>query len=180
MCAMISITPPYFILTGPPGAGKTAVLDVLAKAINTVPEPARRVLSHQRQISGTATGDQDPAAFVEQMRALAVSDFASAQGPTVFDRGLPDLLGYCAHYKISDAQVRDAVAAHRYRSPVFVFPPWPEIYQTDQERRLDAEGAQAFGALTRSAYLQTGYDLIDVPKDTPAQRAAFILAHING
>ncbi|MEL6693455.1 MAG: AAA family ATPase [Pseudomonadota bacterium] len=171
--------PPFFILTGPPGSGKTTVLDILVRQMSTVAEPARRVLAEQRRIGGTATGDQDPDAFVAQMLNLSEADYDHAAGTTVFDRGLPDLLAFTAYYQLQDQAVRAAIEAHRYRSQVFFFPPWKEIYKNDDERTLDYEGAAAFGELTRSGYLQSGYDLIDVPADTPEVRARFILDRIE-
>ena len=171
--------PPYFILTGPPGSGKTTVLDLLTRELPTVAEPARRVLAEQRRIGGAATGDQDPAAFVAQMRDLAISDYEQAAGITVFDRGLPDLLAFTQYYKLADAPVRAAIEKHRYRSPVFFFPPWEEIYENDDERTLDFDGAAAFGELTRAGYLSSGYELISVPAGLPEARAQFILDRLG-
>lgn len=96
MSAITSKSPSYFVLSGPPGSGKTSLLKALGSRVQTVAEPARRVLAEQRRIGGTATGDQDPAAFVAQMLALAVRDYGAASGISVFDRGLPDLLGFTA------------------------------------------------------------------------------------
>lgn len=170
---------PFHILTGSPGSGKTTLIEALARQINTVPEIARRVLTEQRAIKGTATGDQDPDAYVQYMLDMAVADYTAANGRTLFDRGIPDLLAYCAHYRLSDQKVCAAVQNHRYHSKVFVLPDWPEIYETDAERTLDFDGASAFGALTRAAYRQSGYTLVDVPKASVATRCTFILTNLE-
>ncbi|MCR9079516.1 MAG: ATP-binding protein [Hyphomonadaceae bacterium] len=164
----------FYILAGPPGAGKTTLLHSLSGRLNTVPEYARRVLAHERKTGGRATGDQDPALFVERMLDMAISDFEAADGLTLFDRGLPDLLAFCAHYRIPDDAVRDAVATRRYQTDVFFLPAWEDIYTTDDERILDFAGARAFGALIRTAYQQSGYNLIQVPTASPQARAAFV------
>lgn len=176
---MSSKTPPFFVLTGPPGSGKTTVLTALCDRVNTVSEPARRVLSEQRRIGGTATGDQDPSQFVAHMLSLAASDIASAEGATLFDRGLPDLLGFTTHYELDATAVLEAVAMYRYRSPVFFLPSWEAIYENDDERTLSFEGSAAFGDLIRQAYEKTGYEILMVPKLSPKHRADFILEQMT-
>ena len=173
---MKSETPPFFILTGPPGSGKTRLIEALAGHIQTVPEVARRVLAIERARGGTATGEQDPEAFVARMLGMAMADYTTANGPTIFDRGIPDLLAYCAHYQVSDLDVRAAINAHRCRPNVFILPAWQEIYASDAERTLDFDGATAFGDLTRDAYRRSGYTLVDVPKSSVETRIAFILS----
>lgn len=172
-------TPPFFILTGPPGSGKTTLIESLEQHVKVVPEAARRVLTIERASGGTATGEQDAAAFVARMLDMSTADYAAATGPTVFDRGLPDLLAFTTYYQLPDRDVQTAIQAHQYQPPVFVLPSWPEIYQTDAERTLDFAGAAAFGDLTRRAYLRSGYSLVDVPKASPEARLAFILAALK-
>ncbi|MEO1662390.1 MAG: AAA family ATPase [Pseudomonadota bacterium] len=175
-----NISPPFYILTGPPGAGKTALLRALSQRAATVPEAARRVLANERATGGTATGDQDPAAFISRMRETRIRDYSQASGLTLFDRGLPDLLAFCRFYGVSDGVVRAAITGHPYRPKVFFLPAWQAIYQQDAERRLDFAGAQAFGALTRDGYIQSGYQLVDVPVGPVAARAAFVQARLEG
>lgn len=171
---------PYYILEGPPGAGKSTVLDLLADQMPVIAEPARRVLLQQRAIGGRGTGEQDPALFIRLMRDTILDDYTFATGPTVFDRGLPGLLAFCEYYGISSSDIRRHIKHLRYNRTVFWFPPWQDIYKTDAERQLDFEGAAQFGHLVRQSYLQSGYVLVPVPKTTPEQRAAFILNQIAG
>ncbi|MDJ0919622.1 MAG: ATP-binding protein [Henriciella sp.] len=168
----------FFVLAGPPGAGKTTVLEILSARVTCVAEPARRVLAAQRASGERGTGDQDPALFVDLMLKTAIADFDHARGLTVFDRGLPDLLAFCEHYRLSKRAVLRHVRARRYDPTVFWFAPWRAIYVQDDERTLDFPGTVRFGNRIRAAYRQSGYHLIDVPFGTPQARAAFILDRI--
>ena len=171
--------PPFFILTGPPGSGKTSLLEALSDKVSTAPEAARRVLAKQRASGGTATGEQDPEAFIARMWQMMKADYDAASGLTLFDRGLPDLRAFCAYYDVPDAELRAAIKTMRYQPLVFFLPAWLEIYQSDEERRLDFAGAAAFGERTRQAYSRSGYVILDVPKTTLADRCAFILDHLD-
>jgi len=170
---------PFHILAGPPGAGKTTVLQLLSETVQVVPEPARRVLAEQRAIGGQGTGDADQALFVQLMLEMAQADHAAASGLTLFDRGLPDLLAFCTHYGLPKRPIQTAITAQRYAPAVFWFPPWPEIYTPDDERKLDFQGAVEFGELIHQAYLQSGYSIVPVPQAPPQERAAFILRQIG-
>lgn len=171
--------PPFFVLTGAPGSGKTSLLAELSPTYSTVSEYARRVLADERRRGGSATGDQNPSAFVDRMLDVAKADYDQARGQTVFDRGLPDILAFCAYYGLPDKRVLEALSRRRYGGHVFFLPPWEDIYRNDHERTLTFRGATAFGALTRTAYERAGYRLTHVPKISIADRAAFIRAKIE-
>lgn len=174
-----SHAPPFFILTGPPGSGKSTLLKTLSNAVNTVPEAARRVLADQRETGGTRTGEHDPGAFIRSMKNMMLADYQTASGLTLFDRGLPDLLAFCAYYQCADTEVRQQIRTSRYQLRVLFLPAWREIYHQDQDRKLDFEGAAAFGEQTREGYLQSGYIFIELPKASLSERKAFVLDHIG-
>ena len=92
-----------------------------------------------------------------------------------FDRGIPDLIGYAELFGLDAADAATAAAVHRYNDLVFMLPSWPEIYATDAERRMTFEAAKAFGERVRDIYVQLGYSVVDVPRDTIVARVRFIL-----
>ena len=167
------------MITGPPGSGKTPIVrELVASGFTGVVEPAREVIAEQRAIGEDAVYDTDPRLFLRLMLSRAVADFrrmSDAPGPVFFDRGIPDLIGYAELFGLDASDAANAAATHRYHDPVFVLPSWPEIYVTDNERRMTFEAAEAFGERVRSIYVDLGYSIVDVPCETVLARARFIL-----
>lgn len=148
--------------------------------METVPEPARELIAEHRAVTGEATLDHRPDLFVERLisRSLQNYRYASEATVTVFDRGLPDCLAYAAVYGIDTQRAMEAAAANRYENPVFVAPPWEEIYTTDDMRKATLAEAESFYSEVISAYDRLGYDMIELPKASVEERAAFITTHL--
>jgi predicted ATPase len=142
-----------------------------------VPEAARETIAEQRAISGQGVYDRDPALFVQLMLERALTDLgsaASSEQPVFFDRGIPDLVGYCQLFDLDPTRAWEAARLHRYNNVVFAMPPWPEIYTTDADRKMTFEFAAAFGRHVLTVYEELGYSVVDVPRSSPAERARFI------
>lgn len=167
-----------YVITGPPGSGKTVVLrELITLGYVGVAEPARGVIAEQRAINGEGVYDRDPALFVELMLAKSLIDFAafvSSELPVFFDRAIPDLVGYCRIFGIDPTRAWEAAARHRYNVVIFALPPWPEIYTTDEDRKMTFESAAAFGQTIVEVYEELGYVAVDVSRSSPSGRAAFI------
>lgn len=166
-----------YIVTGPPGAGKTTLMNEMRHAVSCVDEPARRVIAAHRTEQRAQIGGQDPPQFIADMLALTIGDYTQTalhEGPVVFDRGLPDLIAYAAYYGVSDGAVQQAARAMRYETQVFWCPAWPAIYRTDADRTLGFDEASAFGERIATAYRTAGYTLINIPFGTVSQRAEFV------
>jgi predicted ATPase len=176
---MTESTKNLLVITGPPGSGKTPVLhELVASGFAGVAEPAREVIAEQRAIGGDGVYDKNRRLFLNLMLSRAVADFrrmSGAPGPVFFDRGIPDLIGYAELVGLDASDAATAAAVHRYNDLVFMLPSWPEIYVTDTERRMTFEAAEAFGECVRSIYVQLGYSVVDVPRDTIVARVRFIL-----
>jgi len=171
-----------FVITGAMGSGKTPILrELVAMGFAGVDEPARRVLAEQRRTGGDGVPEKDPSIFCRLMLSLAMSDFCEVDVATsFFDRGIPDLIGYAELFGLGTTQAEQASAAYRYHDVVFFTPSWPEIYTTDDERKMTFEMADAFGQRIREVYHRLGYTFVDVPRGTPQERARFILEHCDG
>ena len=154
------------------GSGKSTLCVELCKlGFTVVPEPARIVLAEQRAAGGDGVPEWSPQRFCDLM--LERMKFDYDEHPSAFyDRGIPDLVGYAHLFGFEPPRVDD----YRYHDRVFVLPAWREIYATDDERKMTFEMAKAFGEDVRCIYEGLGYEIIDVPKDTPDARARFIIS----
>lgn len=171
---------PRYIITGGLGTGKTSVISRLKPGLETMPEPARELITEHRASTGEPTLDHRPEVFVDRLITRSLQNYRSASAAvvTVFDRGLPDCVAYAAVYGIDTKPAIDVAASNRYQDPVFVAPPWKEIYANDDMRKATFTQAEAFYSQVISAYERLGYELIDLPKAPVEERVTFITAHL--
>jgi predicted ATPase len=166
-----------YILTGAPGSGKTAILDIIGSEIHSVREPAREILAEQRSVGGAGTHDRDPSLFVDLLLQRSIAKHEAArrwEGSTVFDRGVPDCIAYAVLFGIDPTQSILASEVYRYHSEVLVLEPWKEIYTVDAERTMSFADTLPFHEALLDAYEQAGYILVEVPRDSVEHRAAFV------
>lgn len=174
----------YYIFTGGPGAGKSSILDELKnRGYPVVAEVARKIIKEQLAIGGDATHMGNRVAFRDLMlkhSIAAYTDHLQTKGKMFFDRGIPDLYGYSELIKVSVSKyIKQAIEEYRYNATVFMFPPWQEIYSNDEERKQDFQEALTTYHLIKKGYIESGYDLIEVPKASINNRATFILEKIE-
>jgi len=148
-----------------------------------MPEAGRAIIQDQVAIGGGALPWADRSAFAELMLSWEMRSHRSAlerSGPVVFDRGVPDVVGYLRLSGISVPEHVDCAARlFRYHRRVFVAPPWPEIYTQDTERKQTLAEAEATCKAMMEAYTAYGYELILLPLDTEEARVEFVLEAIG-
>jgi predicted ATPase len=173
----------FFLLTGAFGSGKSTLLEHLqSRGIRGVAEPARPILAQQRSIQGNGLPEKDPRLFVELMFSRMLDTYQRSDalaGPIVFDRGIPDILGYAALFGFDFPPGQNAAHLYRYNPQVFIAPAWEQIYCTDDERTLPFCLARRFGNDVRAIYERFGYTLIDLPCVSVEERADFILHRLG-
>ncbi|AAK88156.1 ATPase [Agrobacterium tumefaciens] len=171
----------FFILSGCSGGGKSTLLAELARrGFATVEEPGRRIVIEETRNGGTALPWIDMQAFARRAIAMALEDrrVTPKEGLVFFDRGLIDAAS-ALHHISGDRFVNTLRDTHRYNSLVFLTPPWPEIYQSDDERKHGFDAAvEEYERLVRD-YEGLGYDIVVLPKSAVAERADLILTRIG-
>lgn len=174
---------PLYVISGGPGAGKTTLLAALRQAGFTGADEVSRCLIREQVAVGSGVVPwQDLAGFAELVLARMVGQHRQATqrtGVTFFDRGIPDILAYLAVAGLPVPPAYHAVtAAHPYQNPVFLAPPWPEIYENDAERwQTFAESEVLYHAL-RDTYQRLGYAVLELPRSPVAARVEFVRAQV--
>lgn len=170
-----------YVLTGAPGAGKTAILRALEVAGYPVVEEAATdviALAHARGVDEPWT---DPA-FVDEIVALQRRREAAApaDGAVFFDRSplctlaLSRHLGFPASGALAgevDRVLRDRV----YDPTVLFVRPLGRVEPT-AARRISWEDALRFERVHERTYTEYGFRLVDVPPGPLADRVAAVLA----
>jgi predicted ATPase len=175
----------FFVLTGGPGSGKSALIDALARGgYAHMPEAGRAIIREQVAAGGRALPWVDPAAFAELMLARDIRAHRNAQhrhGLVFFDRGIPDVVGYMRLSGLAVPPYLDEAAkTFRYNARVFIMPPWRDIFTQDSERKQDFDEAVRTYEMLATTYADYGYALTEVPRAPIEQRTRFILQNAGG
>jgi predicted ATPase len=172
----------FFVITGGPGSGKTSLIAAL-DGIHRMPEAGRAIIQQEQAAGGSALPWKDPLEFAEKMLARDIAAWEAArhlEGPVIFDRGIPDVVGYLQWSGITIPEyLTRAAAAHSYNRRVFLAPAWPEIFIQDAERKQTLSEAEATCRVMREVYAGLGYELVELPLVSIAERAAFVRAAIS-
>ena len=176
----------FFVLTGGPGSGKSALIDALQQAgYQRTMEAGRGIIQDQVAIGGSALPWLDPRLFAELILSWDMRSYHSAErkaGSVFFDRGVVDVIGYLRLLGMPVPQhMEKAAEVFRYNRRVFIAPPWKEIFTHDKERKQDfAEAVRTYEAMA-AAYQNYGYELMEVPRLPVAERMRFVAQNLpNG
>ena len=172
------------VIIGGPGSGKTTIIDgLIQKGYICYPEISREVISEARKQGIEQLFLEQPLLFSELLLEGRKKQYHNALREVAdiifIDRGIPDVLAYM-HY-IGDSYPSffdEACHEHKY-TRIFFLPPWEEIYVSDDARYENYEQAKLIANHLVETYQSYGYDIIEVPKDSPDNRILFILGHLS-
>ncbi|MPS69827.1 MULTISPECIES: AAA family ATPase [Novosphingobium] len=171
------------VITGGPGSGKTSLIEALAdEGLRYMPEAGRSIIQDQVDIGGTALPWDNREAFATLMLAWEMRSYreaVNACGPIIFDRAIPDVIGYLRLCGLPvPAPALRAAERRRYASRVFIAPPWPAIFEQDAERKQTLAEAEATYNAMVDVYSSLGYELVVLPLAPITERARFVREQI--
>ncbi len=168
----------FVVISGCSGGGKsTLVAELARRGYATVEEPGRRIVREEIRAGDSAFPWVDGIAFLRRAVAVALADRAAArrrEGWVFFDRGLIDAAAGLEHLT-GEPALAPLGRSHRYHRRVFLTPPWPEIYTTDNERRHGLDAAIPEYRRLLEVYPSLGYEVAVLPKSSVAERADAVL-----
>ena len=181
---MTRLIPPLqrIVITGGPGAGKTALLnDLMARGHTVVKESARAIIQDRRCRGLDAR--PSPLQFAQDILQKDIEKYElTYPGARLafFDRSIFDALGMLNEISpLSLTDLSNWIVQYPYHRTAFFLPPWREIYQNDEERdQTFAEAVDVYVFLKRW-YIQCGFDIADVPALPVAERCNFVLKVIE-
>lgn len=175
----------FFVLTGGPGSGKSTLVEALAaEDFQHMPEAGRAIIRDQVLIGGSALPWSDRVTFAELMLSWEMRSYRAAQelsGPVLFDRGIPDVVGYLNVCGLPvPSHIMRAAHTFRYHPRVLIAPPWRSIFAQDKERKQSFEEAEATYEALVEVYSSLGYELVALPMAPVPQRVEVVRKIIGG
>lgn len=166
------------VFAGGPGAGKSALLrDLQRHGYPVAADSSRSIIQFRRSQSLSA---RPPA--LEFARAILGQDIqqyiehSTSTGIVFFERGVVDALGMLHEIGgLPEGELHALLSAHEYDRRVFFFPPWEAIYANDAERDQSFEESVNIAQRTWDWYGRCGYELVEVPRVSIAERRAHVL-----
>ena len=176
--------PNLYVLTGGPGGGKTTVLlSFIAGDSRAFRKWLGKIKSRSRFTTvGLPFPGSHTARYAKLMLEHSILSFReqmAASQVTFCDRGIPDTVCYLRLIGHDEAEAVAASVTYRYAAKVFLAPAWAEIYATDTERKQSFEEAVRTCKLMRKVYEECGYEIVELPLVSPAERADFILEQVQ-
>lgn len=169
----------WYVITGAPCSGKTAVICELERLGHTVVhEVARAYIDSELQKGKTIDRIKaDKLSFERHIlnKKIEIEKTLSKDEIIFLDRAVPDSIGYYIFEGLDpDDPIRKS--KHWQYKKIFFLERIP--FETDPVRSEDDMIAEKLDRLLKESYQMIGYKIIDVPLLTVKERVDFILRHL--
>jgi predicted ATPase len=165
---------PRYILTGTPGAGKTALLRALEVRGHAVVEEAATDVIALEHARGVAEHWKEPA-FVDRVHALQLARMARAVAPIqVHDRSPACTVALARQLKHPEP----AIDMSPFEKTVFFVRNLGRIENTEA-RRISFEDALVFEKIHEDVYRERGFDLVEIAPAPVEARADIVERYLR-
>jgi len=161
------------IISGPPGSGKTTIIDELRnRGYICMPEVTPKKLNLKIEQNKLILSDF---LFSERIKQYHSQNEVAC----FYDRSLIDVVAYMDFWDSKYPHIwNNEITKLRYNQNVFYTPPWPEIYKKTDHRQENIKEAQQIDLFLRKAFLKYQYNIIEVPKLDVSKRVDFIINNL--
>lgn len=169
-------------LTGGPGTGKTSLINELERlGYPCSHEYSRQIIRESLATGSDVTPWDNLDEFSHRVMEGRILQHQEASGFIhFFDRTIIDTIAYQEADKLAvKPEWAKAAEMFRFDHEVFITPPWPEIFQREEERQESVEQLQHIHDHLVSAYQKYGYKIIEVPKISVEERIKWILERVE-
>ena len=163
------------VISGCSAGGKSTLLaELQRRGYPVAEEPGRQIVRDEHFVPSGALPHEDPIRFGWKCleRCIYFFNTARPEPVTFFDRSIVDAVANLRVRGVPDLE--PYLEKYRYAETVFLAPPWPELFETDGERKHGFDAALEEYELLEAAYQEAGYTLVYLPKTGIASRADFL------
>ena len=170
----------WYVITGGPSSGKTAVLEELAKLDYLIYPEAARVFINQEMAKGKSLKEirGDEAKFQKKVLEIKVEVEKTVPRDKIvfFDRAIPDSIAYYQISGLDPEEVLKFCQEKKYRK-IFFFEQLP--FENDYARVEDDRTIKKLDKLLKESYQNLEYEVITIPAASVKERVKIILKEIN-
>lgn len=168
-----------FIITGAPSTGKSSVIaELKARGYDCHEEIARQVIVENQENNTNVFPWVNMLEFSNEVfyRMKNMLHSIPKEKMCFLDRSIVDLIGYMRFAgKEPPLEYTEWICKARYSKKVFYMPIWKDIFENDVQRKESIEEAMEIDKNLRKAYLDLGFNLIEIPRSTINNRVDFIV-----
>jgi len=169
----------WYVITGGPSSGKTAVISELSKlGYQIVPDPARAFFEQEMRkgrIIQEIRADRKVVQCMILDLKLKNEVGLSREKKVFFEYAVPDCYAYFEFYNLSRSEEAARIGVGRPYRKVFLLEQLPS-FKEDGVRIENLSAAKRISELIENMYLRLNYLLVKVPVMSIKDRVSFILS----
>ncbi|MEM9143675.1 MAG: AAA family ATPase [Bacteroidota bacterium] len=164
-----------YIISGAPGTGKTTLIKALERTFPCMHEVSRSVIKREQENGGEGMPWKDLDRFVALVYEASIAQLSTHPQAVFADRSMLDLIAYLqVEGKPVPKFIDHFPYPDKFQNSVFFTSTWRRIYHKDEQRQQEFAYGVVLERALESVYIEKGFDIVKLPKDTVAIRVNFV------